>query len=66
MLCTMPAMPRQKPEADKRSETVSARVSESEFAELQRIAEDDDRTVSYVAAKAIREFLERERKKRKG
>jgi predicted transcriptional regulator len=64
----MPVMPRQKQEADKRSETVSARVSASEFAELQRIAEEDDRTVSYVAAKAIREFLERERaaKKRRG
>jgi predicted transcriptional regulator len=52
-------MPRQKPDEEKRSMHVSARITRTEYDALVEMAEQDDRTESYLVAKAIREFLER-------
>jgi predicted transcriptional regulator len=52
-------MAKPKPDAEKKGATISARVTDAEFATLQQIAQDDDRTVSYIVAKAVREFLDR-------
>jgi predicted transcriptional regulator len=57
--CTLLAMPTRKPTEEKKSATVSTRVAATELAELEQMAQADDRTVSYLIAKAIREFLER-------
>jgi hypothetical protein len=52
-------MSKQKPADDKKAVTISARVTAAEFAELEQRAADDDRTVSYLVAKAVREWLAR-------
>lgn len=63
----LPTMPRKKTEEEKRSMTVSARITQAEYDELVRLSEEDDRTESYLVAKALREYLERHAKpKRKG
>ena len=40
--------------------TVTAKVAVRERDELERIARGDDRTLSYVARRAVREYLERQ------
>lgn len=65
MSCTafiLPVMPRKKAEDEKRSMTVSARITPAEYDELVRLSEEDDRTESYIVAKALREYLERHAK----
>jgi predicted transcriptional regulator len=52
-------MSKRKAKDEKRDEYVAARITKSESDELERIAAAEDRTLSYVVAKAIREFLER-------
>jgi predicted transcriptional regulator len=52
-------MGRPKTEGEKRGKTVSAKITETELAQLERIAQADERTLSYVVGKALREFLTR-------
>lgn len=40
--------------------TVTAKVAPRERSELERIARGDDRTLSYIVRRAVREYLERQ------
>lgn len=51
------AKPSAKAQGEARSETISIRVDAETKAALERAAAEDDRTVSYLVQKIIREWL---------
>ena len=53
-------------EASRRKAPLSARVSADALERLQRIAEEEERTVSFLVDKAIAEFVVRRRSNTKG
>jgi len=42
---------------------ISVRINEEFFSELQKIASEDDRSVSYIINKAIEELIKRHKQK---
>lgn len=62
--CNLPEMGKAKSEEEKKV-TVCTRILPSEHDALMKACAADDRTPAYVLAKALREFLERHKQKRK-
>lgn len=56
---TLPAMPRKPLPPSEKKAALGARVDPALLAALQAMADEDDRTVSYMVEKAVREFIER-------
>lgn len=42
---------------DKKTEMIGTRITKDQYKEIEKIAEKDDRTISYIVNKAIEEYL---------
>lgn len=61
-ISTLPAMPRQKPSEDVKKHNAGTRLTDAAMTELEQIAMAEDRTISYLIERAVREYLDNRRK----